>query len=232
MAYETQVTIILDSGLFLTDEKANGFTSSQVGYFTPHVYVYRDGEKAEELDAAKMGTGCRRINVRKFDATGKEIAEVIKFSQSLLDHLLRLHKIYGHIVLVDDTKLDCLFDFNSGHFCSLNVKERKFKECDGKTHELTGVKKSVGLIAHDIAIHYKLNSGETLKLTDKDGGVIWSSFAKTPNSRIDIDVIADNSTAWMFYYEALKLRGQNYWLPNQDNPPPTWVHGGHGGSGG
>lgn len=232
MANGIQVTIVLDSGLFLTDEEATGFTYSEVGYFTPHLHIYRDGEKTEEIDPAKMGTNCRLINVRKINTKGEEVGGGIRFSKCLLKHLLRLHNLYGHFVIVDRPQLDCIFHFNSGSFRSSKLKPRAFKECDGQSHQLTGKRQSVVPIAHDIIIEYELAAGEKLTLSDEAGVVIWSSDSLPANGRIDIDVMADNSTAVMFYRDALKLRGQNYWLPNQDDPPPIWTHGGHGGSGG
>jgi hypothetical protein len=227
-----QVTIVLDSGLFLTDEEANKFTSSEVGYFTPHIAVYRDGEKAEEIDAATIGTNCRIINVRKLDDKGKPTGGGIRFSVSLLNDLLRLKDLYGHIVLADEPKLDCKFHFNSGHFCSSKVKPRTFKEYDANTNQPTGKTQSTRPIAHDIVVHYDLAAGESLTLVDNAGNSVWSSSDRPTRRRIEIEILANNSTASMFYREGLKLRGQNYWMPNQGDPPPPWSHGGHGGGGG
>lgn len=231
MADGIQVTIVLDSGLFMTDEEANGFTYSEVGYFTPHLHVYRDGEKTEEIDPAKMGTNSRLINVRKIGADGKEIGGGIKFSKCLLKYLLRLHKVYGHFVIVDRPQFDCIFHFNSGCFRSSKVKPRAFKECDGQSHQITGKRQSLAPIAHDIAIEFELAAGEKLTLSDEKGAIIWSSDSPPAKKRIEVEVMADSATAVMFYRDALKLRGQNYWIPNQGDPPPTWTHGGHGGGG-
>ena len=232
MAGEIQVTMVLDSGLFLTDEDANGFAYSEIGYFKPHLHIYRDCEKTEEVDPAKMGKNCRLINVRKIGVDGKEIGGGIKFSKCLLKHLLRLQKVYGHPVNVDRPRLDCILHFNSGSFRSSKVKPRAFKECDGQTHQLTGKRQSLDPIAHDIVVEFRLAEKEKLTLSDDYGTEIWSSDSHPIKGRIDIEVMADNSTAVMFYRDALDLKGQNYWLPNQDDPPPTWTHGGHGGSAG
>lgn len=222
-----QATIILDSGSLLTDEQANGNTYSEVGYFTPHIFVYVDGENKAELNPGILGTNCREINVRKYDSGGNEVASGIELSDCFLKHLLRLHNVYGHVVHPDRVKYDCIFNFNSGRFCSSKLKARNFKEYDGKIHKETGLKKPMGVIAHDIAIHYVLSPGETLKLMCNEKP-LWSSDAYRPiNRRIDVEIMADNSTAEMFYREGLKLLGQNYWLPNQSgDPPPNWVHGG------
>lgn len=227
-----QATILLDSGSFLTNEEENGMTYSEVGYFTPHLFIYADGEMVGEINPGQMGTGCRKIDVRKYDASGSEIASNIELSQCLLKHLLRLHTVYGHVVHSDRDKYDCLFHFNSGHFCSSKLKTRDFKEVHGKSHSETGRRKSLELIAHDILVHYELEPGETLRL-NCDGGKIWSSGDQEKIARrLDIEIMADNSTAEMFYREGLKLMGQNYWLPNQGDPPPSWTHGGPGPSGG
>ena len=224
-----QATIILDSGAFLTDEEANGMTYSEVGYFAPYIMVYIDGEKKGEVNPGRIGTGCRKVDVRKFDANNNEVATTIELSECLLNHLLRLHNVYGHVVHSDREKHDCVFHFNSGHFCSSKLKARDFKELDGKSHAETGRRKSVGVIAHDIAIHYELEPGEALKLMC-EGKPLWSSSDYGPiKRRLEVEILADNSTAEMFYRESLKLMGQNYWLPNQGDPPPTWTHGGPGG---
>lgn len=227
-----QATIILDSGSFLTDEEANGKAYSEVGYFTPQISVYVDGEKKGDIHPGKIGTGCREIKVRKYDASGNEVATGITLSECLLKYLLRLHNVYGHVVHSDRVKFDCVFHFNSGHFCSSKVKARNFREYNGKSHQETGQKKPVGLIAHDIAIHYELGPGETLKLLCDDNQ-LWSSDEHGAiRKRLDIEILADNSTAEMFYREGLKLLGQNYWLPNQGgDPPPSWTHGGPAGGG-
>jgi len=227
-----QATIILDSGSFLTDEEANGKTYSEVGYFTPHIAVYIDGEKKDDVLPGKLGTGCREIKVRKYDASGNEVATGITLSDCLLKYLLRLHTVYGHMVHPEKVKFDCIFQFNSGHFCSSKVKARNFREYNGKSHQETGQKKPVGEIAHDIAIHFELAPGETLKLMCDDNQIWSSGNLGSIRKRLDIEILADNSTAEMYYREGLKLMGQNYWLPNQGgDPPPNWVHGGPAGGG-
>jgi hypothetical protein len=227
-----QATILLDSGAFLTDEEKNGFTYSKVGYFAPHIYVYVDGEQKEELHPEKDKTGALNIDVRKYDAAGKEMASSIELSDCLLKYLLRLHNIYGEVVEIDEDKYDCIFHFNSGHFCSSKLKTRNFRLYDGYTDEATDQKKPAGLIAHDIAIHYELAPGETLRLVS-DGAPIWSSGNHDPIARrLEVEILADSASSEMFYRDSLKLSGRSYWMPNQGgDPPPNWVHGGPAGGG-
>jgi hypothetical protein len=218
-----QVTIVLDSGLFLTDEEGNGYTESEVGYFTPHIVIYRDSRKNEEIDAANVGTNGRVINVRKFDANGQEVGGGVNFSDCLITYLFRAHKLYGEQVEFDRPDLDCIFHFNSGKFCSSKVKQRDFKEFDG-ADQPTGRKQSVEPIAHDVVIHYELAPGEKLRLVADDGGKVWYSDDHPTNKRIDVEILADNTTATKFYRDGLKMKGKNHWLPNQGDPPPLWTH--------
>lgn len=229
-----QVTLVLDSGAFLTNEEATGFTYSEVGYFIPHLNVYGDGELIKSVSAYCLGTGCRQLNVRHLDADGNEIAKGIRLSESLYKSLLRMHKLHGRIVHADREKFDCCFHFNSGMFRCSHVMSRVFKEVHGVSHQPTGQVKTISSIAHDVVVEYELQDQETFQILapgkDKNES-IWSS-AEYPNvtRRFDLEVIAENSTAEFYYREMLKLGRQNYWVPNQGQPPPSWTHdGGLGG---
>lgn len=219
------LSILLDAGLFMTDEEADGYQFSEVGYFAPRVHIYQDGERIAELSQNLFGSDGQTIKVRKMTAAGVEINEGIRLSSSLIRDLLRLHKVYDEsIIPVDRASLDCIFHFTSGIFRASSVKPRYFQQVDGKSHlPIPNSRKFVGLIAHDIVVEYAIDDGEILSMTDAAGGVIYRSGGA--RLRIDIEILADNSAAEMLYREALKLRGQNYWLPNQDDPPPIWTHG-------
>ena len=223
-----QVTLVLDSGAFLTNEAATGYAYSEVGYFIPHLNVYGDGEMLGSVNAYTIGTGCRPIEVRHLGSDGKEIANGIHLSQSLIKNLLRIHKLHGRVVHTDRQKFDCCFHFNSGVFRCSHVMPRIFKEVNGITHQLTGQFKTTPPIAHDVVVEYQLEKGESFKIgSGKDD--IWSTVSH-PNvtKRFDLEVIAENSTAELYYREMLKLGRLNYWLPNQGHPPPNWTHDGDG----
>ncbi|HWP43616.1 MAG TPA: hypothetical protein VNO14_10300 [Blastocatellia bacterium] len=225
-----QATILLDSGAFMTDEEATGKTYSEVGYFIPHIVIYVDGEKKKEVTAAQVGTGCQVINISKVDENGNEIDKGITLSECLTAHLLRLDKVYDRHVHVDRDKFDCIFYFNTGHICSSKLKNRHFREHLAYSGQETQNRKYFPRVAHDIAIHFDLQSGQNLKIGSSTCEIWPYNDAPTPKRRLDIEILADNSTAKMFYCDSLKLRGSNFWLPNQGgDPPPIWTHGGQGG---
>ncbi|HSE98115.1 MAG TPA: hypothetical protein VLD57_07560, partial [Blastocatellia bacterium] len=107
------------------------------------------------------------------------------------------------------------------------------REFDARTGEWTGKRELYGPIAHDIGISFELEKGEALKFVS-EGQELWSTAAYAGQfRRFDIELPADNSTADLYYRDAIKLGEANYWLPNQGgDPPPTWTHGGPGGGGG
>ncbi|PYP89911.1 MAG: hypothetical protein DMF61_01535 [Blastocatellia bacterium AA13] len=229
-----QVTLVLDSGAFLTNEATTGFTYSEVGYFIPHLNVYGDGDLIESVSGYCLGTGCRKLNVRHLDPNGTEISKGIRITDSLNKNLLKMHKLHGRIVHADREKFDCCFHFNSGIFRCSHVMSRIFKEVHGVSHEPTGQVKTISSVAHDVVIEYELKEQESFQILAPGNGkvdTIWSSLNHSSVSRrFDLEIIAENATSDFYFREMLKLGRQNYWLPNQGQPPPQWNHdGGLGG---
>lgn len=217
-----QVTIILDSGAFMTDEDNQGALYTEVGYFTPDIKFYGDGRIVKELDPGRLGTSSRVVDIilKKPDGSAES---GINLSEGFCSHMLRLHKLHGRFVHVDRDMFDCVFKFNSGHLRCSKVKARDFKEMNGRTNELSG-RKHIPPIAHDVAIHYEIEDGGEL-VFNSNGKQTWSSKDHPDiKKRFDIEIMADHTTADMYFNQCLKLRGQNYWLPNQGDPPPYWSH--------
>jgi hypothetical protein len=76
-------------------------------------------------------------------------------------------------------------------------------------------------VAHNVAVHYELASGEVLKLRRDDGTILFTTAGLVAGTkRLDVEIVADNSTAEKFYREALTFSEPNCWLPNQGDPPP------------
>ena len=221
-----QVTVILDSGTFLPISEYTPEPCFKVGYFRPDIVVHGDGKEVAWVAPEIFGTGGKPIVVGHLNAQGKDIGAGVTYSECFNEHLLRLSSLYGVEIPVDPARFHCSFWFNSGHFCCSKPKMRAFKEYYGGTDELTGIRKTIGPIAHDIAIHYRLAEGEAIVLKS-NGQPIWST-ANHPSitSRFDIEILADNTTAEMFYRDALILNQANYFLPNQGDPPP--IKGGQG----
>jgi hypothetical protein len=50
--------------------------------------------------------------------------------------------------------------------------------------------------------------------------VFWSSKDSGAKQRLEIEIVADNTTAEKFFLHTLKEKRDSYWLPNAGDPPP------------
>jgi hypothetical protein len=172
-----------------------------------------------------LGEKCQ-IEIRHVKEDGTIYNEGAKASPNFHDQLLHFKELYDVDVPVDPTKFDCILRFDSGLFCGSLVKPRQFKlhreQASGKfAHSPADKPKRIRKpIAHNVHVHFKLKKGETIALA-RDGKVFWSSDKSGAKERLDIEIIADNSTAEKFYRHVLKTKRDNYWLPNQGDPPPS-----------
>ena len=231
-------TVILDSGFFLPVPESNG-TYTKIGYFGSDENVPDICVKADGLDVScsepmnlgcpesnKLGKECE-IEIRHVKADGSVNKDGVLGAKGFQEKLLHLSDLYDtdDFPAIDSTKFDCIIRFDSGRFCPALVKPRDFKKysMDATTGKLAASyieKKTVHKpIPHNIQVHFTLEDGETIQFA-RDGKVFWSSKDSGAKQRLDIDIIADNSTAEKFYCAALKCKGGNYWLPNQGDPPP------------
>ena len=219
-SHPVQVTLTLDSGTFLDEIRAAEYPSLDVGYFRPDIRFYGDGQELARIKPKKIGTKGKIVEVLHLDAGGNDPGRGVTLSKGLPSTLLRLEEVYGRIIPIDRTRYHSVFRFNSGHFCESKVKVRAFKEIGRRTNQPTGNRRTMREIPHDIDIHYDLAPGESIVIMS-DGKVLWASSDHVINRRLDIQVSADNSTAEMFYRDALELSAEeNPWLPNQGDPPP------------
>jgi hypothetical protein len=224
-----QVTITLDSGCFLPLESEKQ-TYSEVGYFqsddsVSDIRVLIDGEQEEPVQQMKLGKDCQ-IEVRHVRADNSINTDGVTCSPSFHGNLLHMKHLYGEHAPVEKAKFDCVLRFDSGRFCPSMVKGRSFKEhtkqSDGSFKFQTGnAKKLVGQpVAHNVLVLYKLEDDEALELA-RDDKPFWTSKGKKIEDRIDIEIVADNTTAEKFFRHALKDERDSYWLPNQGDPPPN-----------
>jgi len=223
-----QATVILDSGCFLPGDASNSAT--EIGYFqssrsAQDIRVIADGEEKIFTELKNLGKNCL-IEIRHVKADGTIYDKGAKASTTFHDELLHLRHLYGEDIPVDRKKFDCILRFDTGYFCGALVKPRNFKlhrqQAAGNfTHSPEDAPKSAGKpIAHNVHVHFKLKKGEAIQLA-RDGEVFWSSNASGANDRLEIEIIADNTTAEKFYRHALKGKRDCYWLPNQGDPPPA-----------
>ena len=222
-----QVTILLDSGAFFEELKVGRpYQKLEVGYFgsgqnVSDIRVLADGNDAQ-LKENNLGTG--RIEVRHLDSGGNSTGS-IEVTDGLAQNILRRMDLYqSNTPDFDRQKFDCVLAFTSGRFCCSMVKERRFVEYDLSTGNKTGKDHTPNKqIAHNVAVHFDLQDGDALELRKDDGTVLFSTTNLPPGTkRVDIDVVADNTTAAKLYRDALDLKAKGHttcWLPNQGDPP-------------
>jgi hypothetical protein len=215
-------TIILDSGSFLENTSKLWYDSWRVGYFQcesscPDVRIYADGEEVETL---KLANGNSVIDVVHLNANGKGSVG-IKKSDTVDLHLLKRKSLYEQpaVMAIDESKFDCILHFHAGDFRCSMVKKRRFKEVDVGGTLTSNPPKVLGPIAHDVVACYLLEDGDNLKFI-KAGEDIWSSKSLNVKSRLEIEILADDTTGDKYYKTVFGTR-DCYWMPNQGQPPPT-----------
>jgi hypothetical protein len=224
-----QATVILDSGCFLHEPVDSKGAFTEIGYFcsgksVSDIRVVADGKADTNSDQINLGKKCL-IEVRHVLADGKVKLNGLTASETYHDEILHLKDLYGQHMSVDRSKFDCVIRFDSGHFCGALIKPRAFREhtkqADGKFATLAEAKPKQlkKPIAHNIYVHFKLEENEALELA-RDGQVFWSSRNSGATDRIEVEIVADNSTAEKFYRTVLKDKLDSYWLPNSGDPPP------------
>jgi hypothetical protein len=215
----------------LNDDKQ---TYTEMGYFgssssVSDIRVLADGDEVKQPEKMNLKMNPKKkckIEVRHVKANGKTKKDGVTRSTTFHDELLHLRDLYGRDMHLDPSKFDCVIRFESGHFSGALLKPRLFKEHkkqadgryefppDGKTKM---IKKP---IAHNVWVQFKLKRGEAIELA-RDGEVFWSSKDSGAQFRLDIEIIADNTTTQKFYRVALQEDQDSYWLPNQGDPPPS-----------
>ena len=221
-------TVILDSGCFLPGNEKN--SSTEIGYFqsgnaAQDIRIIADGKELQSKDLMSLGEKCQ-IEIRHVKEDGTIYNEGAKASPNFHDQLLHFKELYGEDMPVDPAKFDCILRFNSGLFFGAMLKPRSFKhyrrQTDGKYVYAPDVEpKAIDrAIAHNVHVHFKLDKGEKLQLV-RDDVVFWSSDENGVSERLEIEIIADNSTAEKFYCDVLESSRDSYWVPNQGDPPPA-----------
>jgi hypothetical protein len=219
-----QISVVLDSGVFLNELYEEKYPNSRIGYFSPEFKIYGDWRSIPGPDLSKAPLGSRVIEVRLIDAAGNEKKDGVVFSLDFRNHILLRKTIYedeAYSPPVIETRFDWIFSFNSGFFRCSSVKNRFFKQIDGRTHQSNGKRQEYLEIAHDVVVHYELTPGERLEIADGEE-VLWKTTDySSVASRFDIEVIAPHATAENYFRDALDHKGNDYWLPNQGDPDPV-----------
>src|SRR5262249_26619116 len=122
-----QVSIVLDSGMFLTDASSAHEQFAEIGYFLPHIVVYGDYSEMDTIDLDHAPSTSRIIHVRKVDDQDNEIREGVSYSRDFIENLLRRKELYGERPPeIIRSRFDWIFSFHSGAFRASSVKERVF----------------------------------------------------------------------------------------------------------
>ncbi|HVG21555.1 MAG TPA: hypothetical protein VNI02_21130 [Blastocatellia bacterium] len=216
-------TLVLDSGAFFQNLQAGTiYDRLDVGFFgsdgdATEIHVVVDGNPVP-ANETKLGQGKIEVLFKK----GQGSAPGIEVTEAFINSLLRVQDLYPvDTPNIDQSKFDCVFVFTSGRFCCSMVKVRPFQEWNrepwGKTDQKIHTKKA---ISHNVAVHFELEDGDSLQLVREKSTVLFTT-ANLPKDakRVDIDIVADNSTAVKFFRDALNLKGRTAWLPNQGDPP-------------
>ncbi|HEX8186347.1 MAG TPA: hypothetical protein VF747_16395 [Blastocatellia bacterium] len=225
-----QATVILDSGCFLPRAEGGDGKSTEIGYFgssksVSDIRVLADGVEQISSSPINLGKGCI-IEVRHAKSSGQPKMDGVKASPTFHGQLLHMKDLYGQHMPVDRARFDCILHFDTGYFCSSLVKPRYFeehkKQSNGKFMHTEECKRKLVSkpVAHNVLVHFKINNGESLQLL-RDGEVFWSSKDSGVKDRLEIEIVADNSTVERFYRRALKEKRDSYWLPNFGDPPPV-----------
>jgi hypothetical protein len=226
-------SIVLDSGCFLDPDGKY----CQVGYFacadcSSDIKIFIDGEEVQNLpDPFKLGKGA--IEVRHLDANSSPKAIGVSSSKFLKNQILHLERLYGQDQEPEHKSFDCVIRFASGHLRPSMLKMRDFKmarrQSDGKYKaDPNGKPTPVGPIAHNVVLALTLDDKETLELV-RNGTPFWSSADYKVERHIEVEIMADNTTAEKFFCHCLKdQKKQGYWVPNQGDPPPVCPQGGCG----
>jgi hypothetical protein len=223
------VTVILDSGCFLPIPIRGNGNHTEIGYFASEasisdIQVRADGNEIQDSMPLKLGKKSL-IEVRHVTAEGNINRQGVKGSNNFHNVLLHMKDLYDRDMLVDRNNFDAIIRFDSGLFVGSMIKLSGFRKQqklgDGHfAYSLSDPPQVSKPIAHDVNVFFTLTEGESLELT-RDGQVFWSSRLLRLSDRLEIEFIADNSTAHKFYRDALKEELDTYWIPNGEDPPPV-----------
>jgi hypothetical protein len=223
----TNATVVLDSGAFLSALPESGIWD--IGYFaskmsTPSIRIYSDGKEISTAQNLDVPTGGATLEVQLTE--GEILKKGISVDNNISLYGLTWEQLYDDLyaekkqIDVDRTKFDCVIRFHSGYFRASMVKARRFKLQPAPPPANPGDKWTPP-VAHNVVVHYTIADTEELKLVT-GGRPMWSS-GDHPNSaaNIEIEIVADHSTATQFYCDCLTYKGP-FWLPNQGDPTPVW----------
>src|SRR5262249_2209880 len=113
--------------------------------------------------------------------------------------------------------------FHSGSFRASCVMKRYFKQYD-PTGRLSNVQRmDMGAIAHNVVVHYNLDDGDKLTIGTATNTYFEKVIDASVQDRLEIELLADDSTALRYFVHCVDPGRAFYWIPNQGYPPPTFI---------
>jgi hypothetical protein len=217
-------SITINGGIFLTKKEDVGYPYWDIGYFEcdagfPDVKIYADGNLVSG-PILKLGAGGDRIDV-KLERGGSRLETGVQDGRSFPDDVLRRELLYGAQIPLDERKLDSVLRFHSGQFRPSMVKRRYFKQHDPSGKLAAPTRKDMGSIAHNIIVHYELFDGDKLSLASKTKTYFQQLIDASIADRLDLEILADDSTALKYFCDCVDPATGVFWVPNQGSPPIT-----------
>src|SRR5262249_61003322 len=101
------------------------------------------------------------------------------------------------------------------------------KSCHVKRSDPTGkrggpVRKHMGAIAHCVVIHFDLADGDKLTVASPTKPYFEKPIDTSVRDRLEIEILADDSTALKYFCDCVDSNRAHYWIPNQGNPPTSF----------
>jgi len=217
-------SITINGGVFLLPKESLGYEYWDLGYFEcdpalPDLRIYVDGDEDPTPSPIKLGASGATIDVKVEKSDGRTQTGITRAS-SLDTYLLRRERLYdGQRVPLDESILDSVLRFHSGQFRPSIVKKRYFKQHDPKGPIANPLRKDMGAISHNVVVHYDLEDGDRVVVSNKSKTFFERTIDATVQDRLDLEILADDSTALKYYCDCVHAGRPFYWVPNQGMPP-------------
>jgi len=196
-----------------------GYVQCEAGF--PDFRVYLDGHEAKITPPPKFDASGGRIDI-KLDQGGKGSLTGVSNASTFHDDIIQRKTLYNEEVPLYLSKLDSVLRFHFGSFRPSMVKRRHFKQYDPTGKLGSPVRKDMGAIAHCVVIHFDLADGDKLTVASPTKTYFEKPIDTSVRDRLEIEILADDSTALKYFCDCVDSNRAHYWIPNQGNPPTSF----------
>jgi len=220
-------SITINGGIFLTQRKEDlGYKYWDVGYFEcdpayPDLRIYVDGDELNVAPPVKLGAKGGTIDIR-LDKGPKGSQTGVSNSNTFHRDIIQRRTLYNEDIPVDESKLDSVLRFHFGSFRPSMVKKRFFKQYDPAGKLVSPQRRDLGAIAHNVVMQFDLDDGDKLTIANGTKSYFEKLIDGSVRDRLEIDILADDSTALRYFCHCVDPGRDYYWVPNQGNPPPSF----------